>query len=222
MVQKKSTKTQQQQAESAEQNFEFVEPEFLVSLPTENKSFAHETAQCIRAYLQNWRQGTVAVKGRGDVAFSNRKPWKQKGTGRARAGSLRSPLWRKGGVIFGPQARTRTLKIGKKIKNKVLNRALHDYVTGKKIIMLPWALEGERPKTAYASKLLKKALLHDSKINLFIAPQDLAAHSSFANLPNVRVMFFDQPNVYDLLNSDYWVILKKDIELFKKMVHQWS
>ena len=61
--------------------------------------------------LQNWRQGTVACKGRSDVAFSNKKPWKQKGTGRARAGSARSPLWRKGGVIFGPQPRTRTLTI---------------------------------------------------------------------------------------------------------------
>ena len=58
----------------------------------------------VRALLQNWRQGTVACKGRSDVSYSNKKPWKQKGTGRARAGSARSPLWRGGGVIFGPQA----------------------------------------------------------------------------------------------------------------------
>src|SRR5690348_15481044 len=59
----------------------------------------------IRSLLQNWRQGTVGVKGRSDVARSNKKPWKQKGTGRARAGSARSPLWRGGGVIFGPSPR---------------------------------------------------------------------------------------------------------------------
>ena len=64
----------------------------------------------IRSLLQNWRQGTVACKGRSDVGYSNKKPWKQKGTGRARAGSARSPLWRGGGVIFGPQPRTRVLK----------------------------------------------------------------------------------------------------------------
>src|SRR5260221_13587778 len=59
----------------------------------------------IRVLAQNWRQGTVACKGRSDVAYTNRKPWKQKGTGRARAGSARSPLWKGGGAIFGPQAR---------------------------------------------------------------------------------------------------------------------
>ena len=68
--------------------------------------------------MQNWRQGTVACKGRSDVAFSNKKPWKQKGTGRARAGSARSPLWRGGGVIFGPQPRTRMLKVAKQVKKK--------------------------------------------------------------------------------------------------------
>src|SRR5438105_1375079 len=70
----------------------------------------------IRSLIQNWRQGTVACKTRGEIAFSNKKPWKQKGTGRARAGSRRSPLWRKGGVIFGPQSRVRTLKVGRAVK----------------------------------------------------------------------------------------------------------
>ena len=65
----------------------------------------------IRTLRQNWRQGTVGCKGRSDVSFSNKKPWKQKGTGRARAGSARSPLWRGGGVIFGPQPRVRVLRL---------------------------------------------------------------------------------------------------------------
>ncbi len=63
----------------------------------------------VRSLVQSWRQGTVACKGRSDVARSTKKPWKQKGTGRARAGSARSPIWRGGGVIFGPQKRTRIL-----------------------------------------------------------------------------------------------------------------
>src|SRR5690348_5288778 len=74
----------------------------------------------IRVLANNWRQGTVACKGRADVAYTNRKPWRQKGTGRARTGSARSPLWKGGGAIFGPQARTRTLKLAKKMKHKVL------------------------------------------------------------------------------------------------------
>src|ERR1700733_5875246 len=65
----------------------------------------------IRVLAKNWQQGTVACQGRSDVAYTNRKPWKQKGTGRARAGSARSPLWKGGGVIFGPQARVRTMKV---------------------------------------------------------------------------------------------------------------
>src|SRR4030066_2094069 len=70
----------------------------------------------IRVLEKNWQQGTVACQGRSDVSRTNRKPWKQKGTGRARAGSARSPLWRGGGIIFGPQPRTRTLTVSKSLK----------------------------------------------------------------------------------------------------------
>lgn len=72
----------------------------------------------MRVYLQNVRQGTVGSKGRSDIAYTNKKPWKQKGTGRARAGSARSPLWRGGGVVFGPQARIKMLKVPKKLSKK--------------------------------------------------------------------------------------------------------
>src|SRR3990167_8761361 len=84
----------------------------LGDLEVRSKNVANATfSTWVRVLLQNGRQGTVACKGRSDVAFSNKKPWKQKGTGRARAGSARSPVWRKGGVIFGPQARVRKLSI---------------------------------------------------------------------------------------------------------------
>ena len=90
----------------------FVEPN------NENKSSVGFSIW-VRALLQNWRQGTVGSKDRSEVSFSNKKPWKQKGTGRARAGSARSPLWRGGGVVFGPQPRTRVLKTGKQVKRNV-------------------------------------------------------------------------------------------------------
>ena len=72
----------------------------------------------VRRLLQNWRQGTVACKGRSDVKGSTRKPWKQKGTGRARAGDVKSPIWRGGGVIFGPQKRVKTLKTTKAVRKR--------------------------------------------------------------------------------------------------------
>src|ERR1700683_4830953 len=83
-----------------------------VDLEIEKREESPKTyATAIRTLIQNWRQGTVGCKDRSEVAYSNRKPWKQKGTGRARAGSLRSPVWRKGGVTFGPQPRVRELSI---------------------------------------------------------------------------------------------------------------
>ena len=79
-------------------------PSSMISIASDKKIASKANfALWVRALLQNWRQGTVVCKGRSEVAYSNKKPWKQKGTGRARAGSARSPLWRSGGVIFGPK-----------------------------------------------------------------------------------------------------------------------
>lgn len=178
-------------------------------------------SQYIRSHLLNRRQGTVACKGRSDVAFSNKKPWKQKGTGRARAGSRRSPLWRKGGIIFGPQARTRTTTVSKTLKRQVCNELLWNFLENKRIIALDWQPH-ETPKTAHAFKALKQAGLLSKEIILFVAPMDRTTQASFANIPNIRSMLlFDQWNAYDLANGDVWVIMQKDMEAFKEMVSTW-
>lgn len=175
----------------------------------------------VRTLLQNWRQGTVACKGRADVAYSNKKPWKQKGTGRARAGSARSPLWRGGGVIFGPQPRTRVLKTSTQVKRNVLNTILFDFLEQGKVLALDWNASLQKPKTSAAYKLLKDNKLHDEKVVLFLPAHDQMSYSSFINIPNVQILFFDQPNAYDLINGTRWVVLKKDLEQFKQMVSQW-
>lgn len=175
----------------------------------------------VRSLLQNWRQGTVACKGRSDVAYSNKKPWKQKGTGRARAGSARSPLWRGGGVIFGPQPRTRVLKAGKQVKRSALNSVLFDFLEQGKVAALNWDSSIQKPTTSQAYKLLKNNGLHQDKVILFLPINDVVTQSSFANIPNVRILFYDQPNAYDLANGTRWLILNKDLEHFKKMVSQW-
>lgn len=179
------------------------------------------TAVYIRTLLQNWRQGTVACKGRSDVAYSNKKPWKQKGTGRARAGSARSPLWRGGGVIFGPQARTRVLKTSTQVKRNVLNSILFDFLDQGKVVTLDWNVSLQKPKTAHAFKLLKDNNIHQEKVVLFLPAHDQMSYASFINIPNVQILFFDQPNAYDLVNGNRWVVLKKDLEQFKQMVSQW-
>ncbi|MGB8468230.1 MAG: 50S ribosomal protein L4 [Candidatus Babeliales bacterium] len=176
----------------------------------------------IRALLQNWRQGTVACKGRSDVSFSNRKPWKQKGTGRARAGSARSPLWRKGGVIFGPQARVRKLKIAHELRSGILNDLLYHAITRNNVICLDWTLNHELPKTALAHQLLRDAGIHKERVLLLLSPVDVLHHASFINIPSVQIAFFDQLNAYDLASADKVVVLKKDMDFFKQMVNLWN
>ncbi len=179
-------------------------------------------ATWVRQLLQNWRQGTAACKGRAEVSYSNKKPWKQKGTGRARAGSARSPLWRGGGITFGPQPRVRTLKVSKQLKKGVLNSLFWQYLKNNQIAFLDWSLENEKPKTAAALQILKSAGLHDEKINVFLSAQDQLHYASFANLENVRIVFFDEGNAYDLASAGRWIVLKKDLDAFKEMVNSWN
>lgn len=179
-------------------------------------------AIAVRALQQNWRQGTVSCKGRSDmISRTTRKPWKQKGTGRARAGSPRSPLWRGGGVIFGPQPRVRTLSIPKKMRQNLFNALLFDFLNENRIVSLDWRVEGDTPKTAPVYKALREAGLIGKKIVLFVPVGDALTSASFANIPDVKVLSFDQPNVFDLAGSDVWVFLKKDFEPFKEMVQPW-
>lgn len=175
----------------------------------------------VRSLLQNWRQGTVGCKGRSDVSLTNKKPFKQKGTGRARAGSARSPLWRGGGVVFGPQKRTKTLTIAKNTKKSVLNTMLFNHLDNGMISVIDWSVKGETPKTADAFALLKNAGLDTQRVTLFLTLQDKLTQASFANIPNVKLLSFDEVNAYDLASGDAFVVLKKDLDHFKEMVSKW-
>ena len=180
-------------------------------------SFSH----WIHVLRQNWRQGTVGCKGRSDVARSTKKPWKQKGTGRARVGSARSPLWRGGGVIFGPQPRTRTLKITKKLKKKILQSIFFNFLNNDKVLCVDWQVKGKKPSTSTAYDFLKQLNLVNKKVTLFIPIDDRLTYASFSNIPKVRILYFDQLNAFDLVDSNYLIILKKDFEQFKGMVLPW-
>jgi large subunit ribosomal protein L4 len=194
-------------------------------LDFDSNAFTHATpasfSTWVRVLANNWRQGTVASKGRSDVAYTNRKPWKQKGTGRARAGSARSPLWKGGGAVFGPQARVRTVKLPKKMKHKVLLSMLANNLDQKNVVCADWELSTDKPNTAQAQELVNNVGLTNKKIILFVNPWDIHSALSFTNIPNVRPLSFDQANAYDLANSDCWLFLKKDFDHFKGMVSQW-
>lgn len=205
--------------EAATQKVRVLVPKDLTIAAPEQPASHDSFSTCVRANMQNWRQGTVACKGRSDVAHSNRKPWKQKGTGRARAGSARSPLWRGGGVIFGPQPRTRTLKVGKKVKRTVLRTMLFNMLDNANVLCAQWQID--TPKTAMARQLLQEAGLHNKRVAVFLHPDDITSRLSFINLANVNVYFFDQLNVYDAVRNDSWLILEKDFDYFNTMVAQW-
>jgi large subunit ribosomal protein L4 len=193
-----------------------------LGLPARDKKVSREGfSTWVRALLQNWRQGTVACQGRSDVSFSNKKPWKQKGTGRARAGSARSPLWRGGGVIFGPQPRTRTLKVSHKLKKDVLIALLQDYCDSGRLVQLNWAVQESMPKTSTAFNALKAINLHETPVTLFVPFDDVVTYASFSNIPTVRMVFLDQANAFDLACGRYWLVLEKDMEQFKVMVNTW-
>ena len=181
-----------------------------------------EYATWIRALMQGWRQGTVGVKDRSEVNRTNKKPWKQKGTGRARAGSARSPLWRGGGVVFGPQIRSRQLTVNKNLKKRVLGKLIGDLLKDQKVLLLDWTLESATPRTSLAFNAIKSAGLQDKKIAIFVKPHDELIKASFVNIPFVNLILFDEVNAFDLSNSDYVLVFKKDLNDFKEMVSKWN
>ena len=192
--------------------------------PIENaQGAAISFATAVRVLLQNnWRQGTVACKGRSDVNRTNKKPWKQKGTGRARAGTARSPLWRGGGVTFGPQPRVRELKISSLANRLAMKQLAWDRLGSDAVVPLEVAWPDEKPKTAVMQDVLVQAGLAGKRVAFFVAPHDYRTQASLANIPKVQVLYFDQPNAYDLANGAYWVFLKGDSQLFKDMVAKWN
>lgn len=188
---------------------------------TARENTGHAYAVSVRRLLQSWRQGTVACKTRGEVSMSNKKPWKQKGTGRARAGTSRSPLWRKGGVIFGPQKRVAHAGIPRKQRRLALNGAL-DTMLQAGLHCVDYELAEGRPSTKAIKKILDGLKLNDKKVIFVLDFNDTNMYMSVRNLPNVQILFYDQPNVFDMTNGKAVLFFKKDADQFKHMISKWS
>ena len=111
--------------------------------------------------------------------------------------------------------------MGKELKKGVLNNLIFNAVENGRVHHLNWESQREVPKTSEAYSLLKNAGLHDKKVVLFLPFDDMITYASFINIPKVKILFFDQANAFDLAHTDHWVVLKKDLDQFKKMVSQW-
>ena len=167
----------------------------------------------VRAQLAAARAGTHSTKTRAEVRGGGRKPWRQKGTGRARQGSIRAPQWRGGGVVFGPTPRDHSLRVNKKEKVLALRSALTDRHAGGNLVVLD-GLDFEEPKTARAVELLDTVGLGGRKLLFVVDGLEEAAIKSFRNLPAVHLITFDQLNTYDVLNSDTVVFTRDSLDAF--------
>lgn len=158
----------------------------------------------IKNYLANQRQGTQSTLTRTEVKGGGRKPWRQKGTGHARQGSIRAPQWTHGGVALGPKPRSYTLTLNKKVKRLALKSAFSSKVLDNAMIVVDKIETGEFKTKAMVAML--KALGAAKKALVVLPAVDEKVVRSLANIPGVRTAYVNTLNVYDILNCDSFIV----------------
>jgi large subunit ribosomal protein L4 len=165
--------------------------------------------QVVNAQLAARRAGTHSTKTRSEVRGGGAKPWKQKGTGRARAGSSRSPIWIGGGIAHGPKPRDYSERTNKKMIKLALRSALSDRAADDKVVVVD-SWDFDKPSTKQARQALE-ALGVEGRALVVVGREDFNAVRSFRNLPQVHILAVDQLNAYDVLVSDYVVFAKHSL-----------
>jgi large subunit ribosomal protein L4 len=166
------------------------------------ESAAHIVHRAMVRQMTNSRQGTVSTKTRAEVSGGGRKPWRQKGTGRARAGSIRSPLWRGGGVIFGPKPRDFNIKMNRKERRLALRTAFQSRAEDL-IVVENFADQLPRPKTKeLIGAFARWGITAESKVLLILPELEEMVYLSARNLSTVKLISATSLNVYDILNAD--------------------
>ena len=168
--------------------------------------------QVVVAQLAAARQGTHATKTRANVSGGGKKPWKQKGTGRARQGSIRAPQWYHGGVVFGPQPRDYSQRTPKKMKAAALKYVLSDRANADRIAVVDFAV-ADAPSTKAAVAALTP--ITENKFTTVVLTRDnVNEWLSVRNIPTVHPIFVDQLNTYDVVTAQYVVFSKEAFEAF--------
>ena len=171
--------------------------------------------QEVRRFLATRRAGTHSTKGRSEVSGGGRKPWRQKGTGNARAGSNRSPLWRGGGIIFGPKPRDYSFKLNKKVIRKSKFIAISEKFKDKKIIVIE-DMPFESPKTKKAQEILKNLKVAEKKVLLVLENINNNTAKSFKNIESVLISSSKGLSTYNILVADYLMFTKNSLLEFIK------
>jgi len=192
------------------ENAEF--PENFNIPPHYNSIFAH-----IRYVRNALRRGTASTKRRGEVSGGGRKPWRQKGTGRARQGSIRSPIWKGGGVVFGPKPRSYRISIPDKVKKLSIKSSINQKLIEEKIIIVKDVVF-EKPSTKNAFEFLKKLNINSSALVVY-SNENGEVQRSFRNIEKVTPLYYQFINSYEILRHEYLIITK---EAYSKIKEVWG
>jgi large subunit ribosomal protein L4 len=171
--------------------------------------------QVVVAGMASLRRGTHSTKTRGEVAGGGRKPWRQKGTGRARQGSNRAPQWTGGGVVHGPQPRDHDMRVNKKMRRGALRSALTDALASGKVLVLE-DLDFAEPKTKQAVEVLDALELSGRVLLVLPAPSDSGAvEKSFRNVTGVRIAYAKGVGVYEVVAADRVVLTQGALDVLE-------
>lgn len=160
----------------------------------------HVMHTVVRAYRAGLRQGTANTKTRGEVRGGGKKPWRQKGTGRARQGSIRAAQWRGGGVIFGPKPRTYVKRMNNKEVKLAMRSALSAKLRDNELVLVD-DYGFEKPSTKAAVAMLKALGLEGKRLTIIVREDDINAYLSFRNIPKTWIITPAEANTYDLINN---------------------
>jgi len=170
--------------------------------------------QVVTAQLAGRRTGTADTRTRGEVRGGGKKPYRQKGTGRARQGSLRAPQYAGGGIVHGPQPRSYVQRTPKKMKAAALRGALSDRLSHGRIQVVSGFVDGDAPRTKDAVAVLASAVAPGAKVLVVAHRDDELTWKSLRNVPSVHVLTEDQLNTYDVLASDHVVFTEQALTAF--------
>ncbi len=162
-----------------------------------NLHVMHHIVTCQQAC---WRQGTQSAKTRSEVSGGGKKPWRQKGTGRARQGSTRSPQWRHGGVVFAPKPRSYAKRMNNKEVKLAMRSALSAKVRDNELVLVD-NYGFEKPSTKAAVAMLKALGLEGKRLTIIVREDDINAYLSFRNIPKTFIITPNEANTYDLVNN---------------------
>ena len=175
----------------------------------------HAVYEVVKNQLANKRQGTQSAKTRSEVRGGGRKPWRQKGTGRARHGSNRSPIWTGGGVTFAPKPRDYSYSVPKKVKRLALKSVLTSKVQDEEIIVLD-KLEMDGFSTKAAQEVVNSIKIGKTAL-VVLAEKNEQVYRSFRNIPNVETVVADKINVYDILKYNSFVVTEDAVKKIEEV-----